>query len=32
MEGYIPSGGGSAPVTPSPATTNNGNAVPDWAR
>ena len=31
MEGYIPSG--SAPTnTPSPAPTNNGNAVPDWAR
>ena len=31
MEGYIPSG--SAPAnTPSPAPTNNGNAVPDWAR
>ena len=31
MEGYIPSG--SAPTnTPSPPPTNNGNAVPDWAR
>ena len=31
MEGYIPSG--STPTnTPSPAPTNNGNAVPDWAR
>ena len=32
MEGYIPSGGGSAPVTPSPAPTNNSNAVPSWAK
>ena len=32
MEGYIPSGGGSAPVTPSPAPINNSNAVPDGAR
>ena len=32
MEGYIPSSGGSAPVTPSPAPTNNGNAVPSWAK
>jgi hypothetical protein len=32
MDGYIPSGGGSAPVTPSPAPTTNSNAVPDWAK
>jgi hypothetical protein len=33
MEGYIPNGSApTAPVTPSPAPTNNGNAVPDWAR
>ena len=26
------SGGGSAPVTPSPAPTTNSNAVPSWAK